>query len=92
MQAADTFDILADGNLLTSVVRSATSGSGPDNRLWTVADPGAARANADFRFVATNGAVRIAELTFSVPEPSTLAIMALGLTGFGYRKRLAAAR
>lgn len=88
--AADTFDIQADGSLLASLVRGDTTGTGQDNRLWTAPDAVAATAGNSFRLAATNGGVRIAEMTFAVPEPTTLAIMVLGLAGLAYRMRQAA--
>lgn len=87
MAPADTFNIGADGSFFASIARSDTTGSGQDDRLWTAPDSGAATAIGSFAFVATNGGVRIAEATFSVPEPATLGVVALGLAGMSYRGR-----
>lgn len=70
------------------------------NGTWivsnTIADPLSVTATSSFGFRAQNvnggNGFRIASVTFRVPEPATMALLAPALVGIGFQRRRAASR
>lgn len=81
-QRTDTLDAFVDEVLIGTITFANTLATVPNGsiRIWY---PVNAVASDSFRLTAATGGVRIARVTVAVPEPGTLAVLALGLAALG---------